>query len=95
MTRIDDNDLRALRGVGRETPGETFAERKQYERRARYNSSADARRDRPVTPVLQVNFTIDPAVKARMVHACRMRDIKLYDFLRDAVTAALEKLEKE
>ena len=95
MSRIDDNDLRALRGVERDTPGETFDERKRLERRARYNSSADARRDRHTTPTLQVNFTIDPAIKARMVHACRVREIKLYDFLRDAVSAALEKLEKE
>ena len=95
IQRMADNDLRVLRDADRETPGETFEERKQIERRARHNGTPDGRRGRATTPVVQINFTIAPAVKARLVHECRIRDIKLYDFLREAVSVALDKLDGE
>lgn len=92
MRDLDPNDLRALREQGpRETPGGTLEDRKRLERRARL--VIDARRDRPVTPTVQVNFAMSPEDKGRMVRLCKLHDIKIVDFMREAVGAAIEKLE--
>jgi hypothetical protein len=89
---LDANDLRALRSSERETPGGTFDDRKRLEKGARHRY-ADGRRDRAVTLYAQVNFGMLPADKDRLVRACRAHDLKIADFLRDAVSKALEELE--
>lgn len=90
---IDPNDLRALRGDERETPGASFEDRKRLERNARMR--ADGRRGRPVEAVLHLNVALPPDLKARLVRTCKARDIKIVDFVRDWLERGLDTLEKE
>lgn len=90
--KLDQNDLRDLRREERQTPGTSFDDRKRLERSARQRY-ADGRRDRNVTLYAQVNFGMLPADKDRLVRACRNHDLRIADFLRDAVSKALDELE--
>ncbi len=89
--QLDDNDLRALRSVDREAAGATFESRTRVERAARVR--ADARRDRPSTPSVQINFAGSPELKQRLVQLCKANDMRIVDFMRDAITKALDELE--
>lgn len=90
---INDNDLRAIRGIARETPGETFEDRKRLERNARIR--ADGRRDRPSAAVAHLNVALPPELKARIVRECRARDLKIVDFVRECLESGLDNLESK
>lgn len=90
---IDDNDLRELRGLDRETPGGTMEDRTRLERNARVR--ADGRRGKPVAAVVHLNVAIPPDLKARLVRECRGRDLKIVDFVRECIEDGLAKLESK
>lgn len=89
----DENDLRALRGSVRETPGASFNDRSRLERKAQMR--ADGRRDRPVAPVAHLNVALPPDLKARLVRECKGRDMKIVDFVRECIESGLAKLEEQ
>lgn len=87
----DDTSIETLRTSVRETPGETFEDRKRLEKNARAPKYADGRRNRKQKFMLQMNFDIEPEQKDEFVRYCQGQDIKIAEACREAIAEWMDK----